>query len=159
MGRGAPAKGSDWYAWVHNKDNIAAGRVSGDTPLDGPGSWELYPEDFRIAREELGNNGIRLSLDWSRLFPRSTEAVEVEVERDERRERYLLDHLEQIHAVIERGVPVKGYFHWSLIDNFEWADGFKIPFGLYRVNGETKERIPTKAVRLYKKIAEGNELP
>jgi beta-glucosidase/6-phospho-beta-glucosidase/beta-galactosidase len=78
---------------------------------------------------------------------------------DERRERYLLDHLEQIHAVIERGVPVKGYFHWSLIDNFEWADGFKIPFGLYRVNGETKERIPTKAVRLYKKIAEGNELP
>ena len=42
MGRGAPAKGSDWYAWVHDKDNIAAGRVSGDTPLDGPGSWELY---------------------------------------------------------------------------------------------------------------------
>jgi beta-galactosidase len=83
MGRGPPAKESDWYAWVHDGDNIAAGRVSGDTPLDGPGAWELYVEDFRIAREELGNNSIRLSLDWSRLFPRSTETVYVDVKRDE----------------------------------------------------------------------------
>ena len=91
MGRGAPAKESDWFAWVHDGDNIAAGRVSGDTPLDGPGSWELYPEDFRIAREELEittlesrhNDGIRLSLDWSRLFTGSTEAFEVDVGRDE----------------------------------------------------------------------------
>lgn len=84
MGRGPPSKESDWYVWVHDEDNIAAGRVSGDTPLDGPGSWELYPEDFRIAREELGNNSIRLSLDWSRLFPGSTEAITANVERDER---------------------------------------------------------------------------
>ncbi len=38
MGRGPPATKSDWFAWVHDEENIATGRVSGDTPLDGPGS-------------------------------------------------------------------------------------------------------------------------
>ncbi len=82
MGRGEPSTQSDWYEWVHDADNIARRRVSGDLPEDGPGFWELYPIDFRLAREELGNNAIRLSLDWSRIFPRSTENVEVAVERD-----------------------------------------------------------------------------
>lgn len=82
MGRGEPSTQSDWYKWVHDADNIARRRVSGDLPEDGPGFWELYPIDFRLAREELGNNAVRLSLDWSRIFPRSTENVEVAVERD-----------------------------------------------------------------------------
>ncbi|MDH5792785.1 MAG: family 1 glycosylhydrolase, partial [Candidatus Bathyarchaeota archaeon] len=82
MGRGDPSTQSDWYAWVHDADNIACGRVSGDLPEDGPGFWELYHVDFRLAREELGNNAVRLSLDWSRIFPRSTEKAEVAVERD-----------------------------------------------------------------------------
>ena len=82
MGRGEPSTQSDWYAWVHDADNRARGRVSGDLPEDGPGFWELYPVDFRLAKEELGNNAVRLSLDWSRIFPQSTENVEVAVERD-----------------------------------------------------------------------------
>jgi beta-galactosidase len=82
MGRGEPSTRSDWYAWVNNPDNVTCGRVSGDLPEDGPGFWELYPVDFRLAREDLGNNAVRLSLDWSRIFPRSTESVEVAVERD-----------------------------------------------------------------------------
>ena len=82
MGRGEPSTQSDWYAWVHDTDNITCGRVSGDLPEDGPGFWELYPVDFRLAREELGNNAVRLSLDWSRIFPHSTESVRVVVEHD-----------------------------------------------------------------------------
>jgi beta-galactosidase len=82
MGKGEPSTRSDWYAWVNDPDNVTCGRVSGDLPEDGPGFWELYPVDFRLAREELGNNAVRLSLDWSRIFPRSTENVEVAVERD-----------------------------------------------------------------------------
>jgi beta-galactosidase len=99
MWRDDPSTQSDWYAWVHDADNIARGRVSGDLPEDGPGFWELYPDDFKLAREELGNNTVRLSLDWSRILSRSTESVEVAVERD---------------------------FYWSLIDNLEWSDGYKM---------------------------------
>lgn len=83
MGRSSPSKGSDWYAWVHDKENIRRKIVSGDTPEDGPGSWELYPDDFRLAREELGNNAVRLSMDWARIFPEPTTEVSVEVVRDD----------------------------------------------------------------------------
>ena len=112
MGRGDPAKDSDWYVWVHDEDNIAAERVSGDTSLDGPGSWELYHEDFRIAREELGNNSFRLSLDWSRLFSRSTEAVEVDVKLDEHGNVYGVSvdeaAMEELQA-LANPAAVKGY--------------------------------------------------
>ncbi len=48
--------------------------------------------------------------------------------RDERRIRYLRNHLAQVHRAMEEGVPVKGYFHWSLMDNFEWALGYAPAF-------------------------------
>ncbi|MBC8498229.1 glycoside hydrolase family 1 protein, partial [Candidatus Bathyarchaeota archaeon] len=83
MGRGSPSKDSDWWAWVHDDENIRRKIVSGDTPEDGPGSWELYEEDFRLAKKELGNNAIRISIDWARIFPNPTTGVEVEVTRDE----------------------------------------------------------------------------
>ncbi|MBN2335982.1 glycoside hydrolase family 1 protein [Candidatus Bathyarchaeota archaeon] len=82
MGLGAPSDRTDWWKWVHDEANVEAKRVSGDTPLEGPGFWELYDEDFRLAREELGNNAIRLAVDWGRVFPESTEEVEVDVKRD-----------------------------------------------------------------------------
>lgn len=82
MGRGEVSSHSDWFVWTHDAKNIEDGRVSGDLPEDGPGFWELYREDMKLAREGLGNNAIRLSLDWSRLFPGSTEEVPAEVSYD-----------------------------------------------------------------------------
>lgn len=82
MGRGEPASTSDWWTWVHDAVNISGGRVSGELPEDGPGFWELYPGDLRLAKEELGNNAVRLSIDWARIFPASTEAVEVDVKKN-----------------------------------------------------------------------------
>ncbi|HEX9913810.1 MAG TPA: family 1 glycosylhydrolase, partial [Candidatus Bathyarchaeia archaeon] len=61
MGLGEPSDGTDWWVWVHDQTNIDAKRVSGDTPLNGPGFWELYDEDLRRAKEELGCNSVRLS--------------------------------------------------------------------------------------------------
>ncbi len=82
MGRGEPSSNSDWYVWVHDEKNIASERVSGDSPEDGPGFWELYGVDLKLALEQLGNNAIRLSIDWSRIFPNSTEGIKAEVEHD-----------------------------------------------------------------------------
>jgi beta-galactosidase len=81
MGRGAVADGSDWWAWVHDEENKRRRWVSGDSPTDGPGFWELYRQDYKLARG-LGCNAFRLSLDWARVFSASTKGVAVEMHRD-----------------------------------------------------------------------------
>ena len=83
MGAGGPSDETDWWAWVNDETNVSVERVSGDTPLDGPGFWELYDGDLRLAREELQNNSIRLAVDWGRVFPEPTHEVEVNVKRDQ----------------------------------------------------------------------------
>ena len=60
--------------------------------------------------------------------------------RDVRRIWYLRDHLAQVHRAIKDGVPVGGYFAWSLVDNFEWALGYSMRFGIVYVDYETLER-------------------
>ena len=59
---------------------------------------------------------------------------------DPRRVRYLRDHLRVIHEAIARGVDVRGYYAWSLLDNFEWASGYAKRFGLVHVDFETQRR-------------------
>ena len=83
MGRGEPSDNTDWWKWVHDKGIKEEGITSGDTPLDGPGFWELYDEDFRIMKEDLGCQSVRLSIDWGRLFPESTEDIDAPVSVDE----------------------------------------------------------------------------
>lgn len=73
---------SDWYKWVHNKDNVNAGIVSGDVPDNGPNYWELYKTDHDIL-EDAGVNMIRLGIEWSRIFPITTEDVKVDVIRED----------------------------------------------------------------------------
>src|SRR6185436_11322563 len=63
--------------WVRDTDNIDDARVSGDLPENGPGFWTLYDTDARLARRRLHNNALRLSLDWSRLFPSPTTGVDI----------------------------------------------------------------------------------
>jgi beta-glucosidase len=62
--------------------------------------------------------------------------------RDTARIEYLDGHLRAVHAAISAGVDVRGYLTWSLIDNFEWAEGFTQRFGLVRVDFDTLERTP-----------------
>ena len=59
---------------------------------------------------------------------------------DEARQRYLADHLEQLHKAITDGIDVRGYFAWSLLDNFEWCHGYTKRFGLVHVDFDTLER-------------------
>src|SRR3954447_14119204 len=65
-------KRSDWWVWSHDPENVAQERVSGDRVERGPGHWRLYRRDAALARDRLGANAFRLSIEWSRLFPRST---------------------------------------------------------------------------------------
>ena len=82
MGLGEPSTASDWWVWVHDEENIRRGNASGIYPEQGPGFWELYRDDLKRASEQLGNNSIRLSVDWARIFPNPTSMVHVDIERD-----------------------------------------------------------------------------
>jgi len=69
--------------------------------------------------------------------------------RNVRRTWYLCDHLAQVHRAIADGVPVDGYFVWSLMDNFEWTSGYGLRFGIVYVDYDTLERTIKDSGRWY----------
>jgi beta-glucosidase len=75
--------------------------------------------------------------------------------RDQRRLNYLQEHFAAAHRAIECGVPLAGYFVWSLMDNFEWKKGYAQRYGIVWVDYETQQRIPKDSALWYKQaIAE-----
>lgn len=76
-GPGSPVDNrSDWYRWVHDPLNRLLGLVNG-VPENGPGAYVSYEGDAALARDELGMNTFRMSIEWSRIFPESTAAVDI----------------------------------------------------------------------------------
>jgi len=80
-------------------------------------------------------------------------------ERDELRPAFLVSHLEAIHRAISEGAPVQGYFHWSSLDNFEWAEGRRLRFGLIHVDYETLKRTVKPSGELYARICAAGGIP
>lgn len=76
--------------------------------------------------------------------------------QDQHRAQFIAEHLTMIHRAIQDGCPVKGYFYWSLLDNFEWKWGFEKRFGLYEVDYQSLERLPRPSSRNYAKICKNN---
>lgn len=75
---------------------------------------------------------------------------------DRERVNYLRQHLIELHKAIEDGVNVRGYFVWSLMDNFEWASGYTPRFGIVRVDYPTQRRIPKLSARWYSEVIAAN---
>jgi beta-glucosidase len=71
---------------------------------------------------------------------------------------FLRAHLRAVHDAIQAGANVRGYYIWSLMDNFEWAHGYEPRFGIVRVDYETGERIPKKSARWYSDVISSNQL-
>ena len=69
---------------------------------------------------------------------------------------FLRAHLEQVARVFQVGVPVRGYFVWSLLDNFEWSYGYTRRFGLIYVDYATQQRIPKTSARWYSQVIAAN---
>jgi beta-glucosidase len=78
--------------------------------------------------------------------------------RDLERIDFLDSHLRAAHAAIGRGVDLRGYFLWSLLDNFEWADGYSMRFGIVHVDYGTKARVPKQSASWYAKVVQANAL-
>ncbi|MGD8398297.1 MAG: glycoside hydrolase family 1 protein [Anaerolineae bacterium] len=77
---------------------------------------------------------------------------------DDQRPCFLLAHLAQMHRALEEGVDVRGYYHWSFVDNFEWAEGWDLRFGLFALNEKTQARTPRPSAHLYSQIIAENAL-
>ncbi|HEX9038587.1 MAG TPA: GH1 family beta-glucosidase [Ktedonobacterales bacterium] len=112
--------------------------------------WEIYPHGLDIILEDLARdyrppallvteNGAAFADEWN-----GDGRV-----ADAQRVRYLRDHLEAVAQAIEHGAPVAGYFAWSLMDNFEWAEGYNKRFGLVYVDFATQRRIIKDSGRWY----------
>jgi len=69
---------------------------------------------------------------------------------------FLQNHLIHMQRATAEGIPVKGYFLWSLLDNFEWAFGYTKRFGICYVNYETLQRIPKLSAKFYSAVIERN---
>jgi beta-glucosidase len=78
---------------------------------------------------------------------------------DYERLEYLRDHLAALHAAIADGVNLRGYFAWSLLDNFEWAEGYAKRFGLVYVDFGTQKRILKRSGEFYARVVRANALP
>jgi beta-glucosidase len=78
--------------------------------------------------------------------------------KDEERAKFIKDHLYWTHKAIQEGVDVQGYFHWSLLDNFEWDKGFWPRFGLVEVDYKTLERKVRPSAKIYARICQNNEV-
>ena len=78
--------------------------------------------------------------------------------KDEERVAFLEAHFRAAHEAMERGVDLKGYFVWSLLDNFEWAEGYSKRFGIVYVDYATQRRIPKMSARWYSEVIQRNGL-
>ena len=116
--------------------------------------WEIYPEglpellqrlwrDYQPAALLITENGIPVA-------DGPDEGGQIQ---DPTRIDYLRRHLAGVHQVLSQGVPVKGYFVWSFLDNFEWALGYQMRFGLVYVDFATQRRIPKASARWYGQVA------
>jgi len=80
-------------------------------------------------------------------------------EADYQRPYYLVSHVYQVYQALRRGADVKGYLHWSLADNYEWASGFTPRFGLLKVDYTNKRLFWNPSAFVYKEIAWSNGIP
>lgn len=78
--------------------------------------------------------------------------------QDNRRPRAILEHLAMIHRAIREGIPVRGYFHWSLVDNFEWNNGWMARFGLIEVDPFTQQRMPRPSASMFGELCRANAI-
>jgi beta-glucosidase len=130
--------------------------------------WESYPDGLYdlLTREippyHFDSKGqvrpiIITENGYAAVFPADMTEGDWSLE-DDQRISYLQSHLLAIHRAITSGVNVTGYLHWALLDNFEWAEGLRIRFGLVRVAFPTQERTLRKSALVYADIARSNAI-
>jgi beta-glucosidase len=124
-----------------------------------------YPADADVSGDRWIANipqGLFETIKWAvRSYPNLPIVITengVNDSGDELRRRYLAQHIHQMWRAVNFNWPVKGYFHWTLVDNFEWERGWTQQFGLWGLDVETQKRIKRPSADLYAEICRENGL-
>ncbi len=110
--------------------------------------WELYPEGLYYALKELAPYRLPIYITEHGLADRE----------DTSRAWYITESLKSVARALQEGVDVRGYLHWSLLDNFEWNKGFWPRFGLVEVDYQTKTRTIRKSALVFKEVCITNKI-
>ena len=134
-----------------DKDEIFAEVPPKNTPLTDMG-WEIYPRGFSELLISLNNKyrlpPVYITENGAAMPDKFTDGTVV----DEHRIAYYQSHLEAVNTAIESGVDIRGYFAWSLMDNFEWAEGYLKRFGIVYVNYQSQERTIKSSGHAYRDL-------
>jgi beta-glucosidase/6-phospho-beta-glucosidase/beta-galactosidase len=111
-------------------------------------AWDIYPEGFGTVLDEAASYGLPIVVTENGVADRN----------DVMRGRFIAEHLLQLGAANLRGDNVLGYFHWSMVDNFEWASGFCQHFGLHTVDPTTAARTKRASADVYSAIIDAGKV-
>ncbi len=125
--------------------NVARGSASSaaeEEPVErSTMGWEVYPDGLRVLLERLHRDYHPKTIYITENGAAFEDTLRADgTVQDEQRQRYLHRHFSAAHQAIQAGVPLRGYFVWSLMDNYEWTFGYSQRFGLIYVDYPTQER-------------------
>jgi beta-glucosidase len=133
--------------------------VNGDAPVTDMG-WEVDPgglvDVLARVHQQAGSLPLYITENGA-AFP--DEMSPDGAVHDTERTAFLRSHLRACHHAIETGIPLRGYFVWSLMDNFEWAHGFSKRFGIVHVDYATHRRTPKDSALFYAAVVREGRLP
>jgi beta-glucosidase len=149
----------------YSRHLIRAGGAEGGAPVEvrppvgalTDMGWEVYPaglgEVLTRLHTEYGAPSLYVTENGAAFADVRTHDARI---HDLERIAYLRDYIQAVAAVLAAGVPVRGYFVWSLLDNFEWALGYSKRFGLVYVDYPTLERVPKDSFAWYRDLILGS---
>ncbi|MBC7221424.1 beta-glucosidase [Candidatus Bipolaricaulota bacterium] len=141
------------------KEEFQIRRVQVETSEHTEMGWEVYPQglyellvrlvqEYEVPALFVTENGAAFN---DNLAPDGRVC-------DEKRIQYLRAHIREAHRTIQEGVPLRGYFVWSFLDNFEWTHGYTKRFGIVYVDYKTLHRIPKESAYWYARVIANNGL-
>ena len=107
--------------------------------------YTMYPRGFYDALQTVSTLGKPIIVTENGIADK----------QDNLREKWIREYLEQLQIALNDGMDIRGYFYWSLLDNYEWAEGYHMKFGLYEVNFKTQERKLREGAKIYRQIIKG----
>ncbi len=120
--------------------------------------WEVYPDGLadtlRWVTERYGRVPIYVTENGAAFY--DAPVADGDEVQDPLRVAYFRDHLRAVRAAIRDGADVRGYYAWSLLDNFEWAHGYDQRFGIVHVDFATQRRTPKASARYYAQVIQSN---